>query len=287
VRSGRLDFHSYRLFFGVQTMEYQRGARQARSKHASDRVVALGYHAIGDLSDDRVLAKRSVPRERFAEQLDGLARRGWSFVDLEAVLQALDGKRRLPRRAALVTFDDAYADLLDEGIPVLAERGIPAVVFAVAGKVGGTNDWDRHLGAGVLELLDAKGLLAVARNGIEIGSHAMTHRVLPSVPPDELDDELRGSADALEALGIARPRVLAYPYGEWSPEVAEGARAAGYSVAFTITPGVVRPGVHRYLLPRVEVFAFDTPRILRLKVATAGWREHWRKRVLRWLRAQR
>src|SRR4051794_27581664 len=117
------------------------------------RLRILAYHAIADLREDPVLSEYGVPPSLFTAQLDSLAARGWEFVDLDAVLAALAGERQLPRRAALVTFDDAYTDLLEVAAPLLAERGIPAVVFAVAGHLGGANDWDHHKGAASLSLL--------------------------------------------------------------------------------------------------------------------------------------
>src|SRR5206468_3307859 len=85
----------------------------------------------------------------------------------------------------LVTFDDAYTDLLSAACPLLVERGIPAVAFAVAGRTGGTNTWASS-GAGVLDLLDADGLRAVAERGVEIGSRGASHRPLPSITPRKL-----------------------------------------------------------------------------------------------------
>jgi glycosyltransferase involved in cell wall biosynthesis/peptidoglycan/xylan/chitin deacetylase (PgdA/CDA1 family) len=285
VRSGHRGPHVRNLFFAVRTMEYLRGARQAREANSTGEAVVLAYHAIADLRDDAVLGEFGVPAARFAEQLDALARDGWAFVDLDAVLRALDGGGHLPPRAVLVTFDDAYTDLLSAACPRLAERGIPAVAFAVAGRMGGTNTWASS-GAGVLDLLDADGLRAVAERGVEIGSHGASHRPLPSVPPDELEDELEGSAAQLEAIGVPRPRAFAYPHGEGSPELAAVVRDAGYAAAFTVDAGFVQRGADRYALPRIEVLASDTPRKLRLKIATARWPERSRRRVLRRLRVR-
>lgn len=279
VRSGRHGERLRRLFFGFRTLEYLRGARHARGRMSASAAVVLAYHAVADLGDDP-LRRWGVPPRRFAEQLDGLRAAGWTFVDLEAFLRGIQGKEPLPRRAALVTFDDAYADVLSEGVPILEQRGIPAVAFAVAGLVGGVNEWSRA-DARRQALLDAEGLQALIAGGVVVGSHAKTHRRLPTVPQDELADEMRGSADALEALGLPRPTVLAYPYGEWDAGVARAAHEAGYAAAFAIHPGVADRVSNRYALPRIEVFDDDTSRTLRLKIAVAGWPERLRTRVLR------
>lgn len=229
----------------------------------------LLYHAIADLEDDPLLARYSVPPGLFAEQLDYLGERGWSFVSLEQVLAAFDRGQPLPRRAVLVTFDDAYADLLHIAGPALSQRGIPAVAFAVAGQIGGTNVWDSRNGATELDLLDADGLREVSRQGIEIGAHTVTHRPLTEVPVGELEEELGGAARLLERAGVPRPRAFAYPYGHWSSSVADAVAEAGYEVAFSVDRGAARNGANRYTLPRIAVHADDSGRGLHMKLTVA------------------
>jgi peptidoglycan/xylan/chitin deacetylase (PgdA/CDA1 family) len=231
----------------------------------------LAYHAIADLRGDPVLAEYGVSPDRFTAQLDGLSAAGWEFVDLDASLAWLGGAGSLPKRAILLTFDDAYADLREVAAPLLAERSIAAVVFAVAGHLGGANDWDHHKGAASLRLLESSQLPEVAAGGIEIGAHTVNHRPLPEVPAEELEGEVRGSAEQIEATGVPRPRAFSYPYGRWTPAVAAAVREAGYEVAFTTAWGDPSPGGDLYTVPRVEVHASDTPRKLRLKLALAGW----------------
>ena len=282
VRSGRQEGWVRRLFFGLRTMEHLRGVRQARRTFSGgDGVAVLAYHAVSDLSGDPVLAEYGVPPERLAEQLDGLASRGWSFVGLEAVMAAFEGRGALPQRAALVTFDDCYVDLLGEGLPVLAERGVPALAFAVAGLTGATNEWDRPLGARELPLLDSDGLRQLAAGGVEIGSHAMTHRPLARLEQGEAASEVAESAAKLESFGLPRPRALSYPHGETNPAVEAAAREAGYVAAFTVDPGIADRSRDRLALPRIEVLASDSLRTLRVKLATARWPARWRGLALR------
>jgi peptidoglycan/xylan/chitin deacetylase (PgdA/CDA1 family) len=245
------------------------------------RLRILAYHAIADLGEDPVLAEYGVPPRLFAAQLDSLAAAGWNFVDLDAALAALAGERDLPRRALLLSFDDAYADLLEVACPIMAERRVPGVVFAVAGQLGGTNEWDSKGRATTIDLLDADGLRAVAAQGIEVGSHTISHTPLTKMAEPELEEEIAGSAVRIEQAGLARPRVFSYPYGEWSPSIAAVARTAGYEACFTVEPGVVVDGADPHALPRVEVHASDTPRKLRLKLLAAGWPAPFRNSLLR------
>jgi peptidoglycan/xylan/chitin deacetylase (PgdA/CDA1 family) len=231
----------------------------------------LAYHAVADLGADPVLAEYGVPPALFAAQLDDLSGHGWEFVDLDAVLTALDDGEPLPRRAVLLTFDDAYVDLLETACPLLQARGIPAVVFAVADLVGASNLWDQRKGAAALRLLDADGLRELPERGVEVGSHTATHRSLPRVDRGELGDELAGSAATLEGLGLPRPRAFSYPYGDADGGLATAVEEAGYDIAFTTAWGEPGRDTSRYLLPRTEIHASDTPRKLGLKLAAAGW----------------
>jgi peptidoglycan/xylan/chitin deacetylase (PgdA/CDA1 family) len=105
---------------------------------------------------------------------------------------------------------------------------------------------------------------------VEVGSHTASHRSLRSLERAELGGELVGSATTLEALGLPRPRAFSYPYGGASDSIAAAVREAGYAIAFTTAWG--EPfGADRYLVPRIEVHASDTPRKLRLKLAAAAW----------------
>jgi peptidoglycan/xylan/chitin deacetylase (PgdA/CDA1 family) len=247
----------------------------------------LAYHSLADLGADPVLREYGVPGPRLAAQLDALAAHGRRFIGLDLLLAALDGRAPLPAGATLVTFDDAYADLLPTALEVLGARGIPAVVFAVSGQIGGTNEWDRHLGGGRLRLLGAAGLVSLAAGGIEIGSHSVSHPQLTKVDERRVAAEVRDSAIQLEACGLPRPRAFAYPHGEWDERCARAAAAAGYAAAFTVDHGRVRRGSDRYALPRIEVLASDSERSLRLKLATAGWPDAVRDRILRLLGAKR
>jgi glycosyltransferase involved in cell wall biosynthesis/peptidoglycan/xylan/chitin deacetylase (PgdA/CDA1 family) len=279
VRAGKLDFHTYRLFYGLQTMEFHRGYRQRRGAKPGGRAVVLGYHAIADLAGEGVLSEYGVPPGRFGAQLDALQRAGWTFIELDRLRAGLRGEGELPQRSILLTFDDGYESVLSEAVPLLASRGIPAVVFVLTDKIGGRNDWDAPRRP--LPLLDGEGLRSLAAAGVAIGSHGATHRRLTKLDAAELEKELSGSRKRLGEIGLPAPIALAYPFGVWSPEVATAAKDAGYELAFTVQPGVAGQSENPYALPRVEILAADGPRTVRFKARTATWPGWLRRRLLR------
>lgn len=69
----------------------------------------------------------STTPEKFEATLRFLTRY-YTPVRLEDVLSSADG-RRLPKRAVLVTFDDAYASVVETAAPICRQLGVPAVFF--------------------------------------------------------------------------------------------------------------------------------------------------------------
>src|SRR5207248_1456677 len=191
------------------------------------------------------------------------------FVDAAEFGRYLGGAG-VPRRAALLTFDDCYRDLVEVGLPMLRELGVPALAFAVSRRVGGTSDWDAGIGAPELPLADAAGLRELAEARVAIGSHTRTHRKLSRLSADELSDEIAGSLTDFEPLGLPHPTFLAYPYGAYSSRVTEAAAAAGLRAAFTTEPGLAHPGHDAYAVPRIEIRREDGWLRFAWKVVTAG-----------------
>ncbi|HEY7661157.1 MAG TPA: polysaccharide deacetylase family protein [Actinomycetota bacterium] len=96
-------------------------AQSIYHRRASDRLAVLAYHGVDDPG-------------RFEQHLDRV-RQGAAAVSLDDVLAAFSGGRSLPDRAVLITFDDGHRSVLELAMPLLMERGMPAVAFVVAGVV--------------------------------------------------------------------------------------------------------------------------------------------------------
>jgi peptidoglycan/xylan/chitin deacetylase (PgdA/CDA1 family) len=54
-------------------------------------------------------------------------------VSKDEVLAAIAGRQGLPQKAVMITFDDGYRSVFDFAMPMLRDRGIPAIAFVVAG----------------------------------------------------------------------------------------------------------------------------------------------------------
>lgn len=93
-------------------------------------LAALTYHRVAEPHERRDLDPQliSATPAEFRAQLDTLARTH-QFVTLDDVLAARRGESRLPARALLLTFDDAYVDFAEHAWPTLREAGVPVTLF--------------------------------------------------------------------------------------------------------------------------------------------------------------
>jgi glycosyltransferase involved in cell wall biosynthesis/peptidoglycan/xylan/chitin deacetylase (PgdA/CDA1 family) len=267
-----------RFFSWCTAIQYWRGVRDSGGVPHGQTLRVLAYHAISDLSGSGVLYDYGVPPVNFRKQLDTLTKAGFQFISLTEFEHFVTGKAALPSKALLLTFDDCYTDLLEVALPILEEKKISALAFAVSRCLGGTNIWDEKIGAPPLRLLNAEKLLEASRRGIEVGSHSRTHPQLTGTTEENLAKEIGGSLNDLEAIGLNRPRFLAYPFGAHDGRVRDAARAAGVIAAFTVTPGVLRQNGDRMQVPRIEILRDDAGRHLLWKVDLAPRLRKWFRR---------
>ena len=108
-------------------------AWRARTRGRGDTtgLRVLLYHRVADDDDPLSLAPR-----RFREQMEHLAAEGYTVIDLATAVAMLDAGE-VPPRALGLTFDDGFADVRDEALPVLAEHGFRATVFVTSGVTDG------------------------------------------------------------------------------------------------------------------------------------------------------
>ena len=238
-----------------------RSGRQRLQAVQRDLLV-LCYHAVSDTWP----AALAISQDALRRQLELVVRAGYqgaAFTDAVASPPH--------EKTVVVTFDDAYASVLDLARPVLDEIGLPGTVFVVTdfADSGRTLQWagiDRWRGGPHEHELRGLGweqLRELAAAGWEIGSHTLTHPRLTTLPDDALERELRLSREACErALGFPC-RSIAYPYGDWDDRVVDAAAAAGYSAAAIEDLGAART----LAWPRVGVYRSNSLRTFRLKIS--------------------
>lgn len=250
----------------------------ARSLSSVSGLIVLGWHRIGD-SDDGLTT--TLPD--FVSQLDMIADWGAQVLPLDEA-QSLLARDELPDRALVLTFDDGYASVLEQAWPELRDRGLPATLFAVSGylRPGMRFPWDHahRAGSDLIRLATAEELTRAADEGLNVGSHTVTHRWLPRLTQREVTDEVTRSRVELEDLLGRSVTSFAYPMGGWSPEIRDQVAQAGYQTAITVDRGCNRPAHNPHELRRS--FAFDrAPDVRRQLDGAFTWArplERWRAR---------
>lgn len=229
------------------------------------RPLVVAYHAVGDWP-----SRLAIPVEVLRVQLSLLRRRG--YVGLTA--SEAEQRRRngtLPRRSAVITFDDGFRSVLRAG-PVLDELGFPATVFVVSSFVesGAPLSWPGIQGLPApeseFESLRWNDLELLRKAGWEVGSHTASHRLLPDLHEADLVDELSESARLLRSR-LGECESIAYPYGRTDSRVAAAAARAGYRTGFSL--GTVHRPDEPLRRPRLELRTEHTGIRLRMRLSSS------------------
>jgi peptidoglycan/xylan/chitin deacetylase (PgdA/CDA1 family) len=236
----------------------------------SRRATFLCYHSIAAEGPTYL----TVSPELFERQLCELGRLGVATGAL-AELTALAAGRDGPPTAFL-TFDDGFLDNFTTVLPLLREHRARGFVFVLPPLLGegGVFAWpevaaDRERFPATMRSVNWDQLGEMAEGGFEVGSHTLSHRHLPELDGEELRQELADSrARIRERLGHCD--TLAYPFGEWSPEVTAAAAECGYSYAFTLPTAIGQRRAGAHSIPRINVDYRDDEGRLRRKLGPVG-----------------
>jgi peptidoglycan/xylan/chitin deacetylase (PgdA/CDA1 family) len=196
----------------------------------------------------------------FRQHLEWIRRLGCRTVTVAELLAA--GRDLPPGRVALA-FDDGLLDNYTQVFPLLLEYGFRATFYVVPAYDGKsrwvaprTGRWSDQPAPGFTIPFESMGpdqRRELARHGMEIGSHSLTHRALTRVPRKELVREVSDSKDVIEQEIGATVKTFCYPRGRFSPGVVRAVRDAGYLGACSTIPGYYRSAVPRFVLPRFLV----------------------------------
>jgi peptidoglycan/xylan/chitin deacetylase (PgdA/CDA1 family) len=233
-------------------------------RDAVSDVLVLCYHAVSE----RWSSELAVQPERLRDQLRSLVRRGYRGVTFTEAVQSPGTEKTLA-----VTFDDAYRSVLELGLPVLEELGLPGSVYAPTAFIGrdepmswpGIEEWSRGPDRGELVPLSWEQLRGLSAAGWEVGSHSRSHPRLTRLEDDELERELRESREDCERE-LGRPCTsIAYPFGDVDERVVQATEHAGYRAGGALP---ARFHAQRALeWPRVGVWHDDRRWRFRLKVS--------------------
>lgn len=238
----------------------KRVCRRLFTAQPDNELVILYYHGVPNDS-----------RRSFARQMDAVTRNAKTVVaDYTGTLEG-----RGPHVA--VTFDDAYESLLENALPELESRSIPATIFVPADILGASPTWDIEARSPDRNerVMSADQLLGLSRRLIQFGAHTLNHPRLTTLEDPELRREIQGSREKLERLLGSEVTLFSFPYGDHDARVDAVCRQAGYTRLFGILPQTTDPRSDDFVRGRVSVCPSDGRLEFFLKMRGAyDWMPH-------------
>jgi peptidoglycan/xylan/chitin deacetylase (PgdA/CDA1 family) len=164
-----------------------------------------------------------------------------------------------------LTFDDGFQSIIENVLPELIERGIPATIFIPTGYIGRKPDWiidqsHEDCSEVVMTTEQIKGLPAEL---ITIGSHTVRHSELKQIGEEILRRELIESRKKLQEITGREITLLSLPHGGYDDNVLELARQTGYQRVLSSLPRLTKK--REYVVERVPVRPSDWTFEFRLK----------------------
>jgi peptidoglycan/xylan/chitin deacetylase (PgdA/CDA1 family) len=171
-------------------------------------ITILAYHGIGaSFNNETGADSYVVSAERFREQM-------------EHILQVAESKDQ----QFIITFDDGDITNYTNAYPKLKEMTIKGYFFIIASRIGRTGymSWEQ------VKELDNEGMV--------IGSHGTTHRILTVLNDDELNYELSMSKKIIEDNLKHSIDYISIPRGFYNKKIIDKAKEFGYKAVFTSDP---------------------------------------------------
>lgn len=226
-------------------------------------LLVLSYH---DIRDD-VAPKGdpdpyAVSTVNFAMHLDWLRAHGYVPISAQAVRDARAGRRALPARAVLLTFDDGLRSTYTHAFPLLRSYGYPALVAVVTRWIGLPADARVPFGPrefGPADFLTWDQLREMQASGlVEIASHSHAlHQGIPGNPQgsqlpaattrrwaggyeseaayrDRIRQDLATSAALIGKHLGQRPQVIVWPYAAYNRVSNDIAADLGMGMSFDL-----------------------------------------------------
>ena len=201
--------------------------------------VVLIYHRFGEDG----YPSTNIRVEQLKTQIALLKSGGYHFMGVGDASEALRNDKKFPDRTIIITVDDAYKSFAEVGWPLLKAAGIPTTLFVSTDPVDQANSnymsWDD--------------IRTLQSEGVEIGHHTASHLHMVAAGVEASLKDIRRASARFEAELGAVPKMFAYPYGEYSSDLAAAVRAEGFEVAFAQYSGPAAPWQNQFALPRFPV----------------------------------
>jgi len=241
------------------------------------RVPILMYHSISDnfFGKSHPYFQIHTSAAVFSQQMRWLRHAGYRTLTLAEAWAGLEAGANLSK-TVVITFDDGYRDFYTEAMDVLKQCGFKATVFLATDRI--QNVPARIAGADYLTWSEVRELHA---EGVQFGSHTVTHPDLRSLDPEQMEYELGCSKESIEQhLGAP---VESFSYPSAFPEEDKGftrffrdlLENQGFENGVSTIIGCAGREHNKFFLPRLPVNDWDDSPLLRAKLDGGYDWLHW------------
>lgn len=225
----------------TSTTKKQSGSNIDSSVSTTPNAAILLYHHVSSSTP----ASTSISPEAFKSHMEYLDAHH-TVVSLQDVVSAIQHNTTLPENAVAITFDDGYANILDNAHPILADLGFPYTVFINPDEIG----------VGPKQLTWEQ-VIAMHNDGVVFANHTLDH--LHMLNGEQAMGERAWLEKVWQNVESAEKKIedkldislkyLAYPFGEYNTALANKLKAEGY-IGFGQHSGAVGPSSDMQALPR-------------------------------------
>ncbi|KHT50649.1 polysaccharide deacetylase [Alteromonas marina] len=225
----------------TSTKKEQSGSNIDSSVSTTPNAAILLYHHVSSSTP----ASTSISPEAFKSHMEYLDAHH-TVVSLQDVVSAIQHNTTLPENAVAITFDDGYANILDNAHPILADLGFPYTVFINPDEIG----------VGPKQLTWEQ-VIAMHNDGVVFANHTLDH--LHMLNGEQAMGERAWLEKVWQNVESAEKKIedkldislkyLAYPFGEYNTALANKLKAEGY-IGFGQHSGAVGPSSDMQALPR-------------------------------------
>jgi poly-beta-1,6-N-acetyl-D-glucosamine N-deacetylase len=202
-------------------------------------VVFLIYHRFGE----DTLPSTNIQISQFKEQIKALTNEEHSFPDIMSTITKLENKKAHLPRSVIITVDDGYKSVMTEAWPLLKENNIPLTIFIATDPID----------SGQKNYLSWQDIRKLVSEGVTIAHHGSNHNHPPNESLEDFKNGiLRANRRFQEELGFI-PKIYAYPYGEFTPDIQNTLKELGFRVAFGQFSGVAGPQSDLFAIPRFAI----------------------------------
>lgn len=228
-------------------------------------MLILTYHSVNNGRKDDL----AVTVENFKKQMRYFYEKGYRTVSLTQVIE----KRNLAKRPLVITFDDGYRDNYTNVYSILKRYDFSAIIFLVTEYIGTKKLFkpEKHITRyGGREksyhFLNWAEIREMSDNGIEFGSHSISHPHLTALTQEEIKREILDSKLKIETMIHKSVKFFSYPYGDFNGRIQKILKECGYKGAVVTPYGRLKEG--RFSLRRVGIYRKDNMLRFRFKIST-------------------